>query len=141
MTKTQHFLTDISSLFDRKLVNFLLLLLEGDKKTFLLVQNIFSINKNGFLIPPQKTKTIKWRVYVRNHVSYFCDKLRELAFWSTIGKFKKKKNVRTSFLDFLEKIWKINEWNMSSGSLCVKIAFTLKWNAPAILLTYKLKVL
>jgi hypothetical protein len=32
-----------------------------------------------FLFPPQKIKTKKWQVIVTNHVSYFCDRLTEIA--------------------------------------------------------------
>ena len=32
-----------------------------------------------FLVSLQKTKTNKWWIYVTNHVTYFCDRLTELA--------------------------------------------------------------
>ena len=60
-------------------------LLKRDKKTFSLVQKIFLTNKNVFLSPFDKKTPKKWRVFVTNHVTYFCDRLTELALCSTLN--------------------------------------------------------
>ena len=40
---------------------------------------------NVFLSPPQKPKTNEWRVYVTNYDTYFCDRLTELALFSSMS--------------------------------------------------------
>ena len=66
-------------------------LLKGDKKTFSLVQKIFSTNKNVFLSPFDKNP---------KEVTSFCDKSRHLFLWQTnrtrltVGGSSKANNVK-----------------------------------------------
>ena len=94
---------DLSQKFVTSLFKTLFLFIEGGQENiFIGPKNIFDQYKNVFLSPFDKKKLWKnpkkWRVFVTNHVTYFCDRLfnrtRLMCIWFCLINQNKQLNER-----------------------------------------------